>query len=277
MEMVYGTGQDLRSEWRGLRMLSWLNLWPSRHLILHKAYADFRGESEGTYLGILWWVLDPLIYMLIFYFIFGVVMKRGGPGFIPFLIVGLTFWSYFQRSVSVAMKTLLKSVKLIRQVSFNRVVFPISAVLTNTFNFFFSLAVMLCVLVALKCPVHATWAALPVLLAVQVLVILAVALPLCAVVPFVPDLANLTDYVLRVVFYMSGVFFSIDKLPAEMQRVLRWNPMCRMLEFARGAMLDGRWPPWDQIAVMSGVSLVLAMSGAWLIHRFSGLYAKRIV
>ncbi|MEZ5600916.1 MAG: hypothetical protein R3F36_07955 [Candidatus Competibacteraceae bacterium] len=60
-----------------------------RDLILYKTQADLRAEAAKTYIGFLWWVLDPLMFMMIFYVVFGLLLKRATPDFVPFLLIGL--------------------------------------------------------------------------------------------------------------------------------------------------------------------------------------------
>ena len=255
-----------------------LNIWAYRHLILHKSYADFRAESERTYLGIVWWVLEPLILVLVFYLVFGVILERGAKDFVPFLVVGITVWFWFGATVPGAGRTILKNIVLVRQVSFNKIVFPLCAVITNTMKLAFSLAVMFAILWAYGFHVSETYLALPVLLFVQFLLILGISLPLAAIVPFVPDLSNLLDYLIRLVFYMSGIFFAIDSIPnPQLVRILRLNPMATLIENYRGVLMHNTWPEWRVLGWIALLSLVLIYAGSWLIWRFNGLYAKRTV
>ena len=259
-------------------MFDCVNIWRYRHLILHKSYADFRADSERTYLGVVWWVLEPLFNMMVFYVLFGVIMQRGGPDFIPFLIVGMTMWGWFGNTVLAGARSILKNVGLIRQISFHKVVFPVCISITNSMKLVFSLGIMFVVLFLYGFYPNPSYLALPVLFAVQFLLILGVTLPLCAVLPFVPDLSNLLDYVFRVAFYMSGVFFSIDKLSSErLVHVLRLNPMAIFLMEYRGILMYNEWPNWRFLGGTALVSLAFIYFGAWLIWRFNAVYAKRIV
>jgi lipopolysaccharide transport system permease protein len=60
-------------------------------LVRYRAYVDLKSESARSYLGMLWWILDPLMYLAIYYLVFGVVLQRGGEGFVGFLLCGLVF------------------------------------------------------------------------------------------------------------------------------------------------------------------------------------------
>lgn len=253
-----------------------LNIFPYRHLIFHKAYADFRAESERTYLGLLWWILEPLINMAIYYLVFGIILQRGRGDFVPFLIVGLVVWRWYEMTVKQAARAILKNVSLVRQVGFRKIVFPLCVVVTNSFQFIFSLALMFVVLALCGYTIQIHLIAFPVLLLVEFLFILAIALPLCAVVPFLPDLGNFVEYVLRIQFYLSGVFFAAESLNWHFQRWLDWNPMVGVVKSFRDVLMYARWPDWDYLLVIALLSLIGIYVGAELIAAFDKVYAKRV-
>ena len=69
-------------------------------LVVYKVYAELKSEATRTYIGVLWWVMEPIIFMGIFYFVFGVLFQIRAPDFIPFLLVGLTAWHWLQATIT---------------------------------------------------------------------------------------------------------------------------------------------------------------------------------
>ncbi|MCH1550707.1 MAG: hypothetical protein L7T19_06050, partial [Pseudomonadales bacterium] len=69
-------------------------------LITFKVYAELKAESNRTYAGYLWWVFEPLLFMAVYYFVFGVLFGRNTEDFVPFLLVGVTIWHWIQSSIS---------------------------------------------------------------------------------------------------------------------------------------------------------------------------------
>ena len=247
-----------------------------KNLVLHKAWADFRAEAERTYLGVAWWVLDPLINLAVYYLVFGVIFSQGGPDFVPFLLVGLVTWRFFEATVVRASSSILGNVAVIRQVAFPKVVFPLISVATCLLEYAFSLVLLFIVLLLYGHTPSLSWVVFPVLLAVQVGLVLAFALPLAAAVPFVPDMYKLVTQVLRIMFYMSGVFFDIHKLSPKLQFVLGFNPMVHVIGAVRAVLMRGEWPAWPVMAAVCGVSALAALFGALVIRRLDPLFAKRI-
>src|SRR5690606_24175274 len=75
-------------------------------LISYKAYADLKAEASRTYINYLWWVLDPLMSLMVYYVVIGLLFQRGGPGFIFVLLVGIIFWRWYSESISHGASTI---------------------------------------------------------------------------------------------------------------------------------------------------------------------------
>ena len=247
-----------------------------KNLIVHKAWADFRAEAERTYLGVIWWVLDPLINMAIFYLVFGVFLKVGTPDFLPFLLTGLVVWRFIDATVVRASNSILQNVNMVRQVAFRKIIFPLIAVGTCLLEYVFSLALLFTVLLICGYRPGVTWLAVPVLLAVELMLVLAMSLPLAVVVTFVPDVGKLISQVLRILFYLSGIFYTAKRLPPSVGPWLKYNPALHIVEGMRDVLMYGVWPNWTALGVVALLSVLGTAGGFLLIRRFDPLFAKRI-
>jgi len=254
-----------------------LNVFPYRHLIAHKAYADFKSDAQRTYIGVAWWVLDPLLNMLVYYLVFQVILKRGTDDFLSFLIIGLVVWRWFSANVSQGSKSIFRNVEFVRQVSIKKLVFPLSVAMTNFYQFIFSLMLLFAVLFTMGHWPHIHYLALPILLLVMVLLGLAVTLPLSAVTPFFPDLGLIIDHMLGIMFFLSAILYPVDTLPDWVQRIAYYNPMIVLIDAFRDVLLYKQWPDWKGLAIVSAVSLGGIYLGAFLIAKFDDIYAKRVV
>lgn len=262
------------------RLLARSRLLMVRHryfeLILYKAYADLRAEAERTYIGYLWWVIDPIINMSIFYLVFGVFLQRSTEDYIPFLLAGLTPWRWFEVTVKVGANSILNNAALTRQVDLPKLLFPGITILTNTFKFTIAYTLILIYLWIDGYPPHLTYLGLPVLLAVQLLFITSMAYLLASVIPFIPDLNVLIDNSLRILFYLSAIFYPVSKLPEQTRRLVLLNPMATLIEGYRDVLLYDKMPSWGGLAGVAGLSSVILITGIWLIRRFNYIYPKVI-
>ena len=253
------------------------SIWAYRHLIVHKAWADFRADSQRNYLGVTWWLLDPIINTFIYYLVFGVFMRRGEGDFVPYLVTGIVCWFWFFQGVVDGFGAIYNNAGLVRQVATNRAIFPLSRLLTATYKFAFSLLVLFGALLLYGYHPTVWWPlVLPIMLA-EFLFVAAAVLVLASVVPFVPDLINLVPYVLRVGFFLSCVMYKLEWLSPKAQFYLKMNPMVHVLESYRNVLMYARPPHTEVLAGLAAMSVVGIVLGLCLITLFSGLYAKRIM
>ena len=243
-------------------------------LILYKTYADLKAETERTYLGFLWWIFEPIMYMSVFYVIFGLLLSRGTPDFIAFLLVGLTIWQWFKSCLTHGSETILGAQALMRQIYLPKVIFPIILILTDTVKFLFILALLLIFLWFYGYGIGLPYLALPIMLIVQLLFTTTITFLLAAVVPFVPDLRFVIENLLMAVFFMSGIFLAADAVPKAYQFYYYLNPMVSIIEGYRNILMYNTWPNWSALFYISIASII----GIWLITRlinsFEYIYPK---
>ena len=96
--------------------------------------ARLRSETSRYYLNFVWWVIEPLLMLAVFYLVFGVLLQRGKPGFVDFLIVGVVVWGWFQRSVANSTQSLVVGKGLMLQVYFPKILLPMAAVAQDGFR-----------------------------------------------------------------------------------------------------------------------------------------------
>ena len=247
-------------------------------LVFYRTYAELRAEAERTYLGVIWWVLEPLLDMVIYFLVFGVIINRnnGIPHYVSFLFVGVATWQWFLMTISQAQTSIVGNVNLVRAIKMNKIVFPITALLINTFKFFISLIVLFLMLHLAGFPVTIHYAAFPVIMFVQILTMAGIILPLSAVIPFFPDSAYLVNHALRLLFFVSGIFFQLSMLPEIAQKIMLLNPAAFLIQSYRDVLMYQQWPSVRGLLILSVVSCCGIVYGVHLIKWFEKDYAKRI-
>jgi len=243
-------------------------------LVWYKTYADLRVEASRGYLGILWWALEPLLYMGVFYIVYGILFQRGGVDYVAFLLVGLVAWRWFDNTIKLGASSLIANMGLMQQVYVPKIVFPTVAVVTNTFKFLVVLTMLLVFLLLYGNYPGITWLALPGLLAVQLLFIVALTLLVSVIVPFMPDIRVIIDSGLTLLFFMSGIFFDLDSLPVQLADYLRLNPMATLIESYRKVLIQGVWPDLSMLGIVVVFSLIVLLVSLRLHLRYDQQLAK---
>ena len=136
-------------------------------LIMQKARAGLRAEASRGYLGVLWWVLEPVMYMSVLYVAFAHLLNRGDENFVIFLLTGLIVWKWFHATINTGANSLMVHAGLMNQIYVPKIVFPLTNVTVNTFKFLVILSLLLCFLQFTPARVTWTWILLPVPLVPQ--------------------------------------------------------------------------------------------------------------
>ncbi len=249
----------------------WLRYWA---LVRYKVYANLRTEAARTYAGFLWWILDPLMSMIIYYLVFGLLFKRQIENFVQFLLIGIVLWRWFQTTVMSGAQSILKAKGLVRQVYLPKMVFPVVSMFVDTFKFLIIFSILMAFVFMTGFNSGIKLIALPLLLTTQALFITGITLVLASIIPFVPDIRMVLDSFMRLWFFMSGIFYDIRAFSDEAQALFRLNPMLLLIDWNRELLLYNRWPPFAEIGLIAGLSLILILLGSALISRHDYDYPK---
>lgn len=256
-----------------------LPLWRSPDfwsLVLYKAQAGLRSEASRYYLNLAWWVFDPILSMSVYYLVFGVLLERGGPDFVQFLLVGLVTWNWFGNTLRHASHSIRTNAGLMLQVVIPKVFFPTVVVAMDTAKFLVVMSLLLLFLWSYGFPISETYVALPILLLVQWILIMGASYWLAGVVPFLPDLVFLIDAFLTLLFFLSGIFYSPERIPEQYQTYFFLNPMAVLIDSYRDVLMYQTWPNWDRLAGVLLVGLALLVSGSMLIRRCEYIYPRLV-
>jgi lipopolysaccharide transport system permease protein len=246
-------------------------------LIFFKTYADLRAEAARTYINFLWWIIEPLLYMSVFYIVFGLLFQRGGDDFVPFLLCGLTVWKWFDSTLRNGAVSINANNNLMQQVYLPKIIFPSITIATNTIKFAFVLAMLLLFLWWSELDISVHYLALPIVLGVQFLFILACTYLAAAVVPLLPDIKLLIDNGLTLLFFLSGIFFAGNTIPERYQFYFYLNPMASLIESYRDILLYRHWPDWQHLSFI----ILLSLAGIYFAHRlltrFDRIYPRTLM
>lgn len=251
------------------------NLW---ELVWFRAYADLKSEASRTYIGILWWILDPVMQMGIFYLVFGVGLRGTGrtDNFVQFLLIGIIIWRWFATSVNFSSGAIMQNRSLVLRLDIDKWVFPATLIAGNTFKFLIAFAMLIGFLQYSGMPLTWHYLILPLVLIVQLVLIAGVAFVLAALVPLLPDLRNVVSHLIMLMFFLSGIFYDVETMPEKFQWVFDINPMVHVIQAHRAVMLHGEMPDWQPLLAVLALGLVLMWTGAKLMRSLNVVYAKAL-
>jgi len=243
-------------------------------LILFSTYAELRAEAARSYLGLVWWVLEPALMMATFWFVFDVILHSGGPGYVPELLIGLTVWQWMKSCMTHGGYAIWSNLNLVRQVRLPPLVFPLVAMLSDTVKFLCILALLLVILWCCGYPPNPAYLALPPLFLVVLLFAAGIGFMISAIVPLLPDVRFVIEQVLSVVMFLSGVVFSLSNVQPPLRDWLALNPVAQIMDATRGILMHGAWPQWGALLKVSLVSTAVCLAGALFVRRLAPRYPK---
>jgi lipopolysaccharide transport system permease protein len=227
-----------------------------------------------AYLGFAWWVIEPIIYMLVFYLVFGIIFQRGGPGFVPMLLTGLVIWRWFDSTIRASLEALPRNRGLMQQVYVPKILFPLVSVAAGTLKFLLVFALLLSFLLLSDIAPTASWIALPLILIVQLAFIAATACVAGLLVPLLPDLRIIISNALLLMLFLSGVFFMALNVPDHLRGFFLLNPMAVLIEETRKALIFGEFPDWQALLWVFAASVTMMLIAWKLFRHFDLKYPK---
>jgi lipopolysaccharide transport system permease protein len=245
-------------------------------LIVYRALADFRSEVSRMYLGILWWFLEPIMYVMVFYVVFGIGFLKGSHHYVPFLLCGLIVWKWLDSTVRTASGTVAQSVGIMSQVYLPKIVFPLITVVTNFLKFLIILVIFLLFLWIYGEHAHLSWLWLLVLIPLQLLLVAALASLAAGLVPLVPDLRHAINYGMTFLFFASGIFFDPAELSARARHILDINPVIQLIEMYRAVLLKGVAPSMTSLAYLTVLAVVLLGASSVLFRKMDRVYPRLV-
>lgn len=243
-------------------------------LVWYKAGVDIKSEVARSYLGFLWWVIEPIMYLGAFYILFVLVIQRGGPDFVPNFLCGAVVWKWFASGLSSGGAAIISNKGLLQQVYVPKFIFPVIAVLGSTARFIPVFTIFIMFLVMYGIPVHETWLLVPVVIFVQFCLVIAIGMLVGAVTPFLPDLKVAIDNGMMFLFFISGVFFNINEVSEPLRSYLMLNPMAGLIDEYRNIMIRGIWPDMERLMIILLSAMATGALALFLLKRLDHKYGK---
>jgi ABC-2 type transport system permease protein len=240
-----------------------------RWVIANFVARDLKVKYRGTLLGYLWSLLEPAANAMIYWFIFVVLVQRGGDDFVLLVLLGLLPWTFFSTVVTGSTNALRSNAALIRRVQIPREVYIISVLSSNLVVLMLNMLAVIPFMIAYRVvpgPQILLWPAAILMLAVIALGIGLVTA--CANVIF-RDVTYLLGVVLRLGMYLSAAVYPVTMVPAQYRYWFLFNPLAFCLSLARDAMMNRpmSFAP-EHVLSAVGFALFVLSSGTYIFLRW---------
>jgi ABC-2 type transport system permease protein len=218
---------------------------------LQRRYSKFR-------LGYLWTLLEPLGMSVVLWFVFSILLGPRGLGLQPYLLflsLAILPWWWFSKGINASTKVFAKNGGQLRVSLLPTQLWVLRVVLVSTVEFLFSLPVILIAIAVTGLWPGPLIVLFPVAIIVQFFLMYGLALLISASAVVIPDLARIVKIVLRAMFYLSPVLYSVSNIPAEFRTLAELNPLVGIF----GLYRVGFWPEEVNSVLAFGISISVAV------------------
>jgi lipopolysaccharide transport system permease protein len=198
-----------------------------RRLIRYLVQADMKKRGSDTFLGNLWWILDPLLQMVVYVVFVTILARRPAPDYPLFIFAAVLPWKWFSSVVTDATSSVVGQGSLIRQIAFPKIVLPIASATAGVVGFGWGLLALIAIMLAYADRITPMLLWIPVIAAVQYVFSVAAAIFLSAANVFFRDLGNVAGHVLRLWWFLSPSLYSLSAL--DNLGVVREHPILRTI------------------------------------------------
>ncbi len=244
------------------------------NLISYKAAAELISEAKRTFAGYLWWIIEPLFNLVVYYIVFKYIFKNPQQNFAVFLFCGIVSWRWFHSCVLRCSNCLVVNHPLMQLINVHKSIFPLSIAIVDLFKF--SVTLPLVIVTALLCGYSIEWSyfALFIIIFVQFMLICGAGMIAASITPFFPDFHLVLMTVLQLMMFLSGVFYSIDKLTGWVGFIMRLNPMAVLIDQMRKVLFDNMWPDLATLSVVVVEAVICLLIGFFVLNKFNKVYPK---
>lgn len=248
-----------------------------RDLLRMLSYRDLRVRYAQTLLGVSWAVINPVIAVLLLYFVFTIVAKVDTQGVPPilFTLTGLCSWSYFTRVITDAGHSIVGAQTLVKKVYFPRLIIPLSKVLSGLVDFIIVLLLLVILLIVYRVPLHTQMLMIFPFIALALLAGAGFGVWVAALSIRYRDFGQIVPVLLRIGMFISPIAYGARQVPEQYRWMYNLNPLTGIIEGFRWSLFNTPMDPtsvWISIIVV----IIVLLSGLWYFFRLDQYIADII-
>jgi lipopolysaccharide transport system permease protein len=240
----------------------------NRGLTLQIVKQQIVGKYRGSYIGILWTLLNPILMLVVYTFVFSIVLKVRWSGdvsesklqFAFILFTGMLIHGLFAEVINKAPSLILLNANYVKKVIFPLEILAFTSFLEGLFNFSVGILVLLITMLVFNNQITWTVIFLPIILIPYFMLLLGLIWFIASLGVFIRDIAQGITVLTTVLLFLSPIFYSKSTLPPEFQWLMNINPLTFIIEQSRDVLIWGKLPDWQGLGVYS----VFSGLGMWI-------------
>lgn len=247
-----------------------------RELLKTNIKKEIRGKYKGSWLGVLWTFLNPLLMLVVYAFVFPYILRVNVDNYTIFMIVALIPWNFFTTAIQSGTGSVVANGNILKKVYFPREIIPISITTSQLVNFLITCIIMAVFIIfsGVGFSVHALL--FPLLVLIQYILILGLTFILSALTVFVRDIDHFVSVILMLGFYATPIVYQGEMLPKKFQIFLKLNPMAQLVEAYRSILYYHRMPDMTMLVIWGLGSVALLVVGYLIFKKLEKSFVEEL-
>jgi len=227
-----------------------------RELLKSNIKKEIRGKYKGSFLGILWSFINPLLMTLVYAIVFPFILRSGQPHYTTYIVIGILPWNFFTTVISIGTFTILGNAGIIKKVYFPREILPISVVTSGLISFIISIPVIFVFLFFSGIGFSWHLLFLPLVVFAEYILALGIVFITCSINVYIRDLEYIINFFISMLFYATPIVYS-SELFGDKAWILKLNPMTTIIEGYRDILFYQRVPNLGHLFLIFIVSFII--------------------
>ena len=253
------------------------NLYSYRQLLKSNVQKEIRGKYKGSFLGVLWSFVNPLLMTLVYAIVFPLILKDTEPHYITYLVIGILPWNYFTTVISQGTTTVLANGGILKKVYFPREILPLSVNLSGVINFLISCLVMCLFLICSGIGFSWTIVFFPIIICVQFLFQQAIIFITSAINVYVRDLEYIINFIINMLFYATPILYSKEMfVGSTLEWIIRLNPIAIIINSYRDIFYYQITPNIFSLLIVLATSFIVFYVGLLTFRKLEKGFAEEL-
>lgn len=258
-------------------MLSMIKeLYNYRQLLKSNVKKEIRGKYKGSFLGVLWSFVNPLLMTLVYAIVFPIILKSTQPHYVTFIVIAILPWTWFTTVIAQGTSTMIINGGIIKKVYFPREILPLSTATSGLVNYFISVPIILIFLLCsgIGFSFNILW--LPLIAITQYILTIGIIFITSSIDVYIRDAEYIINFIVTMLFYATPILYSSTLFPEKFRWILNLNPMTTIINSYRDIFYYKQCPNLLALFGVFVFSFILLIIGSLVFKKLKRGFAEEV-
>ncbi len=247
-----------------------------RELIRILTISDLKIKYQSSVLGFAWSLLNPLLLMLVLYFVFSRAFTTTQDNFALYLLIGIVTWRFLNNGTSSSIRSIVGRASLVTKVFIPRQVLVLSTVLSSFISSLLEFLVLFALLIVFGVDLSFNLLLFPFVTAVYFVMVYGISLALASLYVYYRDLDQMWEVLLQLGFFLSPVVYPITAVPEEYLKLYMLNPVTVVMQTNREILLYAQMAPASSLLFIALIAVIILAAGSAIFNRGERRFAEEL-